>query len=300
MPLYTTYSSYNQTIAACSQNSCCPAGPTGPAGGGGTGYTGPQGDTGPFGGPTGPQGDTGPQGIQGVARPVPLPNHQLPRIPYSVTIDPLTPNTPIINPPTKWHAYYHTADSQSDGTSQPPLYPYPIGATVAAPCAKQPYHIYYALCSDITTTLGMGAISQGNPIVLPDTDGGIFEQVLKPGDTCRMTNYKNRELDGCQSIYAFVGVLAAGFTYVPIKYTMWLFTGPNGIATTAIGNSGDQFAPVSGNPNVVMPGYMIKLDWCATAEWLINVPSLWLEISDGTLSQSVEVKMLLTPTNHTS
>ena len=26
MQLYTTYSSYNQTLAACSQNSCCPAG----------------------------------------------------------------------------------------------------------------------------------------------------------------------------------------------------------------------------------------------------------------------------------
>ena len=47
-----------------------------------------------------------------------------------------------------------------------------------------------------------------------------------------------------------------------------------------------------------MPGYVIKLDWCATAEWLTSVPSLWLDTQTG--AGVVEVKMLLTPTNHTS
>jgi hypothetical protein len=42
---------------------------------------------------------------------------------------------------------------------------------------------------------------------------------------------------------------------------------------------------------------MMKFDWSCSAEWLENSPSLWLQ--DGT-QQPVEVKILLTPGNHTN
>jgi len=126
----------------------------------------------------------------------------------------------------------------------------------------------------------------------------LFGPVLTTGITCNNSNFEIRNLNGngCESIYAFVEILPV---YVPIKYTMWLFTGPDGIAANAIGNSGRQFTPTAPLPTtpVVMPGYVIKLDWCATAEWLTNVPSLWLETQTSPVA--IEVKMLLTPTNHT-
>jgi hypothetical protein len=127
----------------------------------------------------------------------------------------------------------------------------------------------------------------------------LFGPVLTTGVTCNNSNFQIRNLTGCESIYAFVEALDNPSNYVPIKYTMWLFTGPTGNAAVAIGNSGDRFTPTASlsTAPVVMPGYVIKLDWCATAEWLTNVPSLWLETQ--TQTSPVEVKMLLTPTNHT-
>jgi hypothetical protein len=237
---------------------------------------------------------------------VPLPNHQLPRIPYSVKLDNEDNPAPIVNPPTKWYAYYHTADSQTDATAssgQPPIHPYPIGATVPQSCTKQPYYIYYAICSDITQALTGGEITQLNPIPLPNTENSVFEHVLAVGEQCGDKNFKNRNLEGCETIYTFVKVLPETQDYVPIKYTMWLYTGPDGIPS--VGSASDVFTPANAGlpirPNVVMPGYMIKLDWCATAEWLRTVPSLWLTTSfDGITTEVVEVKMLLTPTNHTS
>jgi hypothetical protein len=275
---------------------------------GATGAQGFQGATGSAGliGATGAQGATGligATGANGVAGPVPLPNHQLPRIPYSVEIDPL--GTPIINPITSWYEYYHTADSQTQAVSgvQPPLYPFPINYTPSVPiqpCTNQPYKIYFATCSGIEEALNTGLpISSTNPIRFPANDSSLFGPVLTTGETCKNSNFKIRNLNGCESIYAFVEKLPDTQFYVPIKYTMWLFTGPDGSAATAIGNSGDQFTPTAPLPPtpVFMPGYVIKLDWCATAEWLTNIPSLWLEIQNP--SSIVEVKMLLTPTNHT-
>ena len=323
---YSSYNSYINTKLCCKDTgsgngsgTTGPQGPQGPLGAtgavGATGATGAVGATGATGatgavgatGATGATGAVGATGANGVAGPVPLPNHQLPRIPYSVEIDILTPNTPIINPITSWYEYYHTADSQTQAVSgtQPPLYPFPINYTPSPPapiqpCTNQPYKIYFALCSGIEEALSSGLpISSANPIRFPDNPGGVFGPVLTTGETCKNSNFQIRDLNGCESIYAFVEKLPDTQFYVPIKYTMWLFTGPDGNAANAIGNSGDQFTPTAPPPTtpVVMPGYVIKLDWCATAEWLTNVPSLWLDTqTDGV----VEVKMLLTPTNHTS
>jgi hypothetical protein len=143
-----------------------------------------------------------------------------------------------------------------------------------------------------------------NPIPLPDTESGIFGHVLAVGEQCGDKNFKNRHLGGCETIYAFVNDLdlIATQEYVPIKYTMWLYTGPDG--NPSVGSASDVFTPANAGvppvrPNVAMPGYMIKLDWCATAEWLRTVPPLWLTTSDGVTTNTVKVKMLLTPTNHT-
>jgi hypothetical protein len=335
MSYYSSYGSYLNTKLCCKDTgsgngsgTTGPQGPQGPQGAigatgvtgavGATGVTGSQGATGDTGavgatgvtgsqGATGATGAVGATGAAGVAGPMPLPNHQLPRIPYSVEINTLIANTPIINPITSWYEYYHTADSQTQAVSgvQPPLYPFPINYTPSPPtpiqpCTNQPYKIYFALCSGIEEALStVLPISPSNPIRFPDNNTGLFGPVLTTGETCENSNFQIRNLNSCESIYAFVEKLPDTQFYVPIKYTMWLFTGPTGNAATAIGNSGDQFTPTAPLPTtpVVMPGYVIKLDWCATAEWLTNVPSLWLEIQNP--SSIVEVKMLLTPTNHT-
>jgi hypothetical protein len=273
-----------------------PSGSNGPTGPFGNGSTGPIGPTGPTGvtGPTGPTGSIGPTGQTGVTgppgnnntEPFPLPNHQLPRIPYSIEIDPN--NNPILNPPTTWAVYYHTADSQSNGTAQPPLYPFPISANTSLTdqCTNQPYFIYYATCQAINLALQNGAISPTNTI--------SASIALEPNQTCFFR--EGGVFDDCSTIYAFVNARAAG--YVPIKYTMYLFTGPFGNNSVSNGQQ-PRFTPTGGvspSSQVVMPPHMIKLEWAATTQWLSNIPSLWIDIDGG---PAIEVKMLLTHTNHT-
>jgi hypothetical protein len=249
-------------------------GATGPTGANGatgpTGTNGINGATGPTGangtnGVTGHTGPTGDIGATGPTEPFPLPLHQLPKIPY---------NQGGLLPPTQWNVYWSTADSQTNIiTNQPPLYPFPIGSTGPSGltgCSGQPYEIYYTRCDAINLALDNGIISSTNPF-----DAKI---ALYQNETC--SNNGGGSFTDCNSLYAFVSANSAG-NYVPIKFSLYLYTDPSGIGNLE---------------PLVLPAYTIKLDWCATTQWLKNSPSLWLSVDSGPV---VEVKMLLTPANHT-
>jgi hypothetical protein len=308
-------------------------GPTGPPGivgpQGPQGIPGIQGPQGPQGiqgdtGPQGPQGDTGPQGLEGpsgttgptgfgatgaigptgpqafvLIDPVSLPNHQLPPIPYSVGFLPQNPPTPQPLPPTRWVPYFHTADSQSSATDGPtPLFPYPITLGGETGCAKQPYQICYATCSMIVSTLANGPISPGNPI-RPFT-------ALFSGQTCE-SNPSVQYIPDCEAIYAFV--VARPNDYRPLKYTMYLYTGPFG--NQEVLPTDPQIDPTQQNSlqiqsqladdspynKITLPPHITKLEWSCSAEWLENCPSLW---GDFGIEGIKEIKILLTPTNHTN
>lgn len=255
--------------------------------------TGPQGPAGPTGPPgEGPTGPTGPLSVT-LIDPISLPNHQLPPLPYSVQVN-LNTNNPIPLPATKWRPYYHSADSQSGVAQGPtPLFPWPINATSLQPCDKQPYNIYYSNCNGVATLVTLGYIT------------GL--QALSQGNTCAIdTNAAVQpSFEDCDAAYVFVEVKPTTADYRPVKYTMHLYTGPRG-DPTVFTQGEPQFTP-SGpitppvppptQPNV-MPPHVIRLDWGCSAEWLANSPSVLLSTDNGLTVK--EVKVLLTPTNHTS